>query len=144
MNRRTQRVSNLIRNILGELLLSKLSDPRVDPAVTSITRVEVPEDLLTARVYISVIGSDAQQRLTVQALRHAAGHIQELLARRISLRHLPALEFRTDEKFKKTLQTLVLIDQAMEEIRKKEEAKQAAGDGAAEPREESETTEENG
>ncbi len=124
MSRRTERINNLIRNAVGRLLLRKLSDPRIDPAMTSITRVEVPQDLLTAKVFVSVIGTEAEQRRTMIALHHAAGHIQELLAKEIRLRHTPVLKFELDENFKKTLQTLQLIQQATEEIRQKEEAQQ--------------------
>jgi len=139
MSRRSERVANLIRNTIGQLLLTKLSDPRVDPALTSITRVEVPEDLLTARVYVSVVGSDARQRAAVRALRHASGYIQELMMREIKLRNTPVLDFVLDMKFKQTLQTYRLIDQAMAEIRRKDAAQarqagsatddQAAADG---------------
>lgn len=124
MSRRTQRVGNLIRNTLGELLFSKLSDPRIDPGRTSITRVEVPEDLLTARVYVSVMGTEAEQRRTVQGLQHAAGKLQEELAARIRLRHTPKLSFELDERFKRTLETLETIEKAMAEIRQREQAQQ--------------------
>ena len=88
MNRRTERVGSLIRNVIGEILLSKMSDPRIDPALVSVTHVEVPEDLLTARVFVSVIGTEAQQRNVLRALQHAGGRIQELMMRQISLRNL--------------------------------------------------------
>jgi ribosome-binding factor A len=125
MSRRTERIASLIQETVGQLLLSKLSDPRVDPALTSITHVEVPEDLLTAKIYISVIGTEAQQRRTLTALQHASGHIQELMAREITLRNTPILSFSLDVSFKKTLETYLLISKAMEEIRQKEAAKQA-------------------
>ena len=124
MNRRTERVSSLIRDTLGEILLSKMSDPRIDPARVSVTRVEMPEDLLTARVYVSVIGTDAQQRNALRALQHAAGRIQELLMRQISLRNTPHLEFVTDESFKKTLETYQIIQKAMDELHQKDQARQ--------------------
>jgi ribosome-binding factor A len=124
MSRRTERAGNLIRNTIGRLLLSKISDPRIEPAKTSITRVDIPEDLLTAKVYVSVIGTDAEQKLALRALSHAAGHIQELMMREISLRHTPTLEFVLDTNFKKTLETYVIIEQAMQEIRQKEDALQ--------------------
>ena len=120
MSRRTERVSNLIRKIVAQLLLTKMSDPRFDPAKTSITRVEVPSDLLTAKVYVSVMGTEGEQRNVLRALRHASGHIQELLGRQITLRQTPILEFVLDEKFKKTLKTLDLIQQAMDEIHEKD------------------------
>jgi len=114
-----------MRETLGQILLSRLSDPRADPARTSITRVEIPEDLLTAKVYVSVIGSEAQQRRTLRALRHAAGHIQELMMRQIDLRHTPILDFELDVNFKKTLETYRIIEQAMAEIRQKEQDEQS-------------------
>jgi len=127
MSRRTERVANLIRQTLGQALLSRLSDPRIDPARTSIVRVEVPEDLLTARVYVSVLGTAGQQTRALRALRHAAGHLQELLVERVSLRNTPVLRFELDVQFKKTLQTLDILERVAEEIRQKDEAARAAG-----------------
>jgi len=128
MSRRTERVGNLIRSTIGQLLLSKISDPRIDPARTSITRVAVPEDLLTAKVFVSVMGTEAEQRRTLRALRHAAGYVQELMMRRIQLRHTPVLEFELDQGFKKAMQTMRIIDQAMDELRRKEASQQDSGD----------------
>jgi ribosome-binding factor A len=121
MSRRTERIGSLMRSEIAGVVLSKLSDPRIDPARTSVTRVEVPEDLLTARVYISVLGTAGEQRRTLEALRHAAGRIQELMMRQVRLKTTPVLEFELDESFKNTLETLKLIDRAMKEIRQKEQ-----------------------
>lgn len=120
MKRRTERLASLLKQTLGELILTKVSDPRIDPAKTSITHVDVSEDLLEAKVYISVLGSETQQRLALRALRHAAGHFQEQIGRSIRARHTPVLDFRVDEKFKKTLETYDIIQRAMAEIREKE------------------------
>jgi ribosome-binding factor A len=113
---------------MGELLLTKLSDPRIDRARTSVTRVEVAEDLLTAKVYISVMGTEGRQNRTLQALRHASGHIQELMMRQMSLRTTPVLSFLVDTEFKKTLETLNIIQRVADEIRQKDEALQAGPD----------------
>jgi len=123
MTRRTERVGNLIRNTVGQLLLTKLSDPRIEPAKTSVTHVEVSEDLLSAKVYISVIGSEAEQRRAMRGLQRAAGRIQELMMRQVKLRHTPVLHFVLDTNLKKTLQTLQLIQQAMEEIDEKDRSR---------------------
>lgn len=133
MSRRTERVGSLIQSTLGELLLSKLSDPRVEPGLTSITRVEVPEDLLSARVYISVMGTDGQQRRTLRALRHAAGRLQELMMQRIELRYTPTLHFELDVRFKETLQTLRILDELATQRRQKEEAAAAEDPDPPEP-----------
>ncbi|MCK5113584.1 MAG: 30S ribosome-binding factor RbfA [Phycisphaerae bacterium] len=128
MSRRTERVGNLIRNTLGQLLLSKMSDPRFDSARTSITRVEVPEDLLTARVFVSVTGSAEDQHKTIAALKHAVGYLQERLGREVRLRNTPRLSFEIDVKFKKTLETLSLLSEISAEREAKEQARQQQDD----------------
>lgn len=132
MNRRAKRIASLIRDSIGQIVLSKLSDPRIDPARTSIVRVEVAEDLLTAKVYVSVIGEPAEQRRTLRALRHAAGHVQELMMQQISLRHTPVLDFQMDTRFKKTMETLEIIQKVSDELRAKDEA-QAGREGDDSP-----------
>ena len=137
--RRAERVGSLIRDVVGQLLLSKISDPRVDPARVSITHVEMSPDLTVAKVFISVIGAPSrseaenakEQTLAVRALQHAAGRVQELMMRQISLRFTPKLDFVEDQTFKKTLQTYQIIQQAMDEIRQKEQSRAASGEGEA-------------
>jgi len=133
MTRRTQRVGSLIRDTLGRLILTELSDPRIDPARTSVVRVEVPEDLLTAKVFVSVLGDDAQRRKILRALRHATGHIQELLGRRLALKHTPRLTFEFDKNFQDTLEIYRIIEDAMQEIKDKDLAR--SGDAQTDPAE---------
>jgi ribosome-binding factor A len=122
MTRRTQRVGSLVRETLGRVILTDLSDPRIDPALTSVVRVEVPEDLMTAKVYVSVLGDESLQRKTLRALKHATGHIQELLGRKLSLKHTPKLTFEFDKNFQGTLEIYRIIEDAMQEIREKDSA----------------------
>jgi ribosome-binding factor A len=110
-----------MRQTLGEVLLSKVSDPRIDVARTSITSVEVAEDLLSAKVYVSVLGSEADQRKALRALQHAGGRLQEQMMSRIRLRHTPVLTFVVDEEFKRTMATLEMIEKAMDEIQPRED-----------------------
>lgn len=117
-----------MRQIVGELILTKLSDPRIDRARTSVTRVEIGEDLLTAKVYVSVMDTEGRQNRTIQALSHASGHVQELMARKMTLRHTPVLTFALDAEFKKTLETLDIIQRVADEIQQKDQARiEAAG-----------------
>jgi ribosome-binding factor A len=133
MSRRTQRVANVIRQIIGEAILGKLADPRVDPARTSVTRVEIDEELTDARVYVSVMDDPTEQKLAVEALRHAKGYLQEQVGRQLRIRHTPHLTFELDEQFKKTLETYRLIDEAMAEIRQKDAAQEPQSDPPADP-----------
>ncbi len=132
MSRRTERVGNLLRQKIADALMRKVADPRIDPGKTSITRVDVTEDFLTAKVYVSVMGEPADQRLTLRALQHAAGRIQEIAMKDVSLRHTPVLTFCLDEQFKKTMETLSLIQQAMDEIHQKDQQASEATTDCAE------------
>jgi len=115
-------VSRLIQQTVGRILLEQISDPRIDPAKVSVTRAEVSEDLTHAKVYVSAMGGEAEQRNALRALQHAAGHIQELVTQHVRLRFTPVLHFVPDVRFKKSLATLALIQEAMEELRADEEA----------------------
>lgn len=139
MTRRMDRVDSLVQQTLGQLMLTKLSDPRIDPARTTITKVTVSEDLTLAKVYVSVIGSEADERKALAALKHAAGHLQELMMREVSLRQTPVLRFIIDTNFKRTLETLEIIDQAMAEIRSKEQDEHADADSLDAGQEQAET-----
>jgi len=120
MSRRTERVASVVRETIGELILRKVADPRVDPVRTSVTSVDVPEDLLTAKVYVSVMGTESEQRRAVEALQQARGYFQDRLGRQMHLRNTPVLEFVLDVNFKKALDTLDLIREAMDEIHQRE------------------------
>ncbi len=112
MSRRTERLSHQIRRIVAHQIQSRLSDPRI-ALMTSVTRVEVSADLAHARVYVSVMGDEAAERLSLKALEHAAGRIQTALARQLTLRQCPRLRFERDESLKKSFELVQLIEREM-------------------------------
>jgi ribosome-binding factor A len=66
-------------------------------------------------------GSDrAGQNKTFKAIAHAKSRIQSLLAGKVQSKFCPVLHFYRDEKFKKTLEIMRLIDQAAKELEKKD------------------------
>ena len=94
MSRRTDRVSDVLRAELSDLLLREVHDPRVKLA--SVTSVEVTSDLRRAVVRISVLGDDAQRQETLEGLRHAKGFLRTELAHRLRTRVTPELVFELD------------------------------------------------
>ena len=115
MSRRSERLGNLIRTILAEAIRDHLSDPRI-PLVTSITRVEVSEDLEVARVHVSVMADEPKRKLCLTTLQNAAGRLRRLLAPELRLRRLPSLVFRLDDSVRHGIETLAVIDHAMREL----------------------------
>lgn len=94
MSRRTDRVSDVLRAELSDLLLREVHDPRVKLA--SVTAIEVTPDLRRAVVRISVLGSDEQRQEAIEGLRHARGFLRTELAHRLRTRATPELIFELD------------------------------------------------
>jgi ribosome-binding factor A len=84
----------MLREELTDIIRREVKDPRI--GFYSVTRVDVPPDLRSARVYISVLGSEDERLATLAALRSAAGFIRHHLRPRLRMRQVPELEFRDD------------------------------------------------
>ncbi|HEY7030835.1 MAG TPA: 30S ribosome-binding factor RbfA [Thermomicrobiales bacterium] len=110
MSRRTRQVGDLLREELTDIIRTEVKDPRI--GFFSITRVDVPTDLRSARVFVSVLGSDDERTATLTALRSAAGFIRYHLKPRLHMRQIPDLEFQDDrsmehaEQIARTLRAL--------------------------------------
>ena len=115
MSRRTDRIGNLIRAVVADAIQQRLNDPRIE-ALTSVTRVEVTPDFSLARVFVSVMAEESRQKLTLSALRHAAGRMRGLVAREVVMRHTPRLEFTLDDSVQRAFETVQVIDEAMGEL----------------------------
>ena len=92
---RHERVAEEIRHEVGTMVAGELKDPRIAALVT-ITEVRVTPDLKHARIYVSVMGSAAEQKSTIQGLQAAAGYIRHELTERIQLRRAPEVHFVLD------------------------------------------------
>lgn len=118
--RRQEKVARVVKEVVSDAIAHRLSDPRIEGFV-SVTRVELTPDLRGANVFVSIFGSDqASQNKTFAAITHARSRIQALLAGRIQSKFCPVLRFYTDEKFKKTLETMELIDRAVKELEQRD------------------------
>jgi ribosome-binding factor A len=95
MSRRTERVNELLREEISNVLRGELRDPRIGGLV-SVTRVDVSPDLRKASAFVSVLGSDEERDSTMTALRHARPFVRRELSRRLSLRYTPDVEFFND------------------------------------------------
>ena len=94
-SRRPQRVALLVREELSRLVLMVAHDP--DLRRVTITDVEMPGDLRSARIYFSCLGTETERELAEAALDRAAGYLRREVTRRCGLRYAPELTFRFDE-----------------------------------------------
>ena len=111
MDRRGGRVNHTIQRELGILIAEELNDPRLSP-MTSVTRVDVNRDLSIAKVYVTVLGADAEREDSLRALRSATTRLQMLISQRIEIRKMPRLTFILDDQ----LQTGADMDQLIDKV----------------------------
>jgi ribosome-binding factor A len=110
---RLARVNEVIRETAASTILFELKDPRVKNV--TVTRAEVSADLQHAKVYVSVMGSEKEQQLTMHGLKSAAGFIQTKVADRLTTRFVPHITFVLDEGVKKSIEIARLIREANEQ-----------------------------
>lgn len=105
--RRTEKVAEAIRQVVSTAVLFGLRDPRVQHV--TILRVETPFDLRTSKIYVSVLGTEKTQRLTMKGLDAARGFLQSKIAEELDLRFTPVLTFILDQGVKKSIEASRLL-----------------------------------
>lgn len=110
MSRRTERVNELLRDELSDLLLREVRDPRLGGLI-SITRVEVTPDLCNARVYVSVMQEPEERTAAVRALNAAAAFLHRELKQRLQMRRVPFLVFKLDTSIEEGAAVLAHLDE---------------------------------
>ncbi|MFH1614360.1 MAG: 30S ribosome-binding factor RbfA [Planctomycetota bacterium] len=116
-SRRQEKIARVVREAVSDAIRNRLNDPRIEGLI-SVTNVDVSADLRNAEVYLSVMGtSEAGRSKTFKAIEHAGRHIQKHVGQQITSRFCPHLHFHEDDKLKKTLETMKLIEEASRELR---------------------------
>lgn len=104
---RLARVSEVVREVAASTVLFELKDPRVKNV--TVTRAEVSADLQHAKVYVSVMGTEKEQQLTMHGLKAAAGFVQSKLAKQLTTRYIPHVTFVLDDGVKKSVEIARII-----------------------------------
>jgi ribosome-binding factor A len=95
--KRADRVADLIREVISEMLLRDLNDPRLESL--TITEVEMTADLKLATVFFSAMGTHLKEEEALVGLQSATGFIRKRLGKELRLRHIPDLLFKVDHSF---------------------------------------------
>ena len=109
MTRRTERINELIREEISNLLKREVKDPRLSGFIT-ITEVSVSPDLHYAKVFVSVMGAEEDWGQAKDGLAAAAGFLRRKLGERLSLRYIPELHFVRDQSIERGSHLLELIE----------------------------------
>jgi ribosome-binding factor A len=114
---RIERINEIIKEVLSELVLNEVKDPRV--GLVTIVSVRVARDLATAKVFFSVLGDQAQRDASLKILKGASGFMRHAIADAIDVAHAPELRWIYDDSLDRAFR--------IEEVLR--------GDGAAAPAE---------
>lgn len=122
---RLARVSEVIREVASETILFGMQDPRIKGV--TVTRTEVSGDLQHAKIYVSLMGTEREQKLCMHGLEHAAGFIQSRIGSRLQTRFTPVVRFVLDKGVKNSIEVSRLINEALASSAPKTEAGPADG-----------------
>jgi ribosome-binding factor A len=112
-NRRADRVAEGIREEVARFLTEGVKDPRIVGMVT-VTGVDVTNDLRHARVYVSIMGSDAEKQRTLEGLGSVAAHLRPRVAKALRLRLAPEITFSVDQSIEHAARIETLLSRLRE------------------------------
>jgi ribosome-binding factor A len=103
-----RRVNEAVKEVVS-VAVGELKDPRI--GFVTVTGVETSPDLQHARVYVSVLGSEAKRRKTLAGLEAAHGVLQARVARELRMKRTPLLAFEYDPTVERGVRMTQLIDE---------------------------------
>jgi ribosome-binding factor A len=105
---RMRRINEAVREVLSARIAGGLSDPRI--GFVTVTAVEASTDLRRARVYVSVLGDDAERAASLAGLESAHGLLQQAIARELRIKRTPTLQFVFDDSIDRGMRISELLD----------------------------------
>jgi ribosome-binding factor A len=114
---RAERIGDQIQRELAILIQQEIKDPRI--GMVTVAAVKVSSDLAHAKVYVTVLGGEADAQGTIRILNRAAAFLRRALGRRIVMRVIPELQFVYDTAQEAGVKLSSLIDQSVAMDKKK-------------------------
>ena len=115
---RSDRVGDAIQRYLANMIQQEIRDPRV--GMVNINEVKVTRDMAYAKVYVTLVGADEDaSRTSVSVLNKASGFLRTMLAKELSMRTVPKLQFYYDHTSVRGQELSSLIDRAVAEDKAK-------------------------
>ena len=112
--KRIKRINSLLKEVIAEVIRNDVRNPQVSD-LTTVTEVDISNDLSHAKVYISVIGTEQERQITVNALKSASGFISMNASKKVVMRTFPTLTFRIDNSVDKQMKIDALLKKIQEE-----------------------------
>jgi len=124
--RRAERLAEQIREEVSLIIAGEVEDPRV--GVVTVTDVRLTPDLHYAKIYVSIIGTEAEAQASLAALKHAAGFIRIQLGAVLRMKRTPELHFVRDEVTETAARIEAILSEEVAKAQAREEPESAATD----------------
>jgi len=95
MNYRKDRLEELIKRIVSDIIFKEVKDPRI--GFVTVTGVELNKDYSEARIGVSILGNSTEVRKSMEGIRSSSGFVQRLLGKELKIRNLPSVYFYLDK-----------------------------------------------
>lgn len=117
---RIERVNSLLKEVIYEAIHKDVKNPQINTFI-SVTKVDTTTDLHHAKVYISMIASDAEKERIRSALDQAAGFIAVQASKKVKLRYFPQLTFFIDTSTDELMRIETILGEIDKERQSREE-----------------------
>ncbi len=109
MSQRLDRINELMKREISTVIMKEFEFPN---CLVTVSGVSITQDLREAKVFVSVMGGDAEN--VIQKLRKRRGMIQGQTAKRVVIRTTPVLDFRIDDSAQRGVHVVNLLDEVAE------------------------------
>lgn len=114
--KRADRVGDTVKEEIAQMLtMGEVKDPRI--GLVTVTKVKMSPDMKYAVVFFSMTAPLEEIKETTEGLKSAAPYIRRTLAKRLSLRHVPSVDFKYDD----SLDYAMRIEEALKKIKETEQ-----------------------
>ena len=103
-----RRINEVLREVIGAAISTELNDPRI--GFVTVTSVETSPDLRSAKVFVSVLGSEEEREATLEGLRSSHGVLQSQIAAETRMKRTPTLTFHYDSTVERGMRISRLLD----------------------------------
>jgi len=115
VNYRNGRINEEIKKEVSNTIQNKIKDPRKS-AMVSVTKVDTTKDLSYTKIYVSIFGSEASKKETIEALKSSTGLMRKEIGAHVKLRHVPQVIIEVDE----TIERAIHLEGIFHQIKVKE------------------------
>jgi ribosome-binding factor A len=106
---RSERVGDLLLEVLAELLRRDIHDPRLQ--WLNLTGVKVSKDLRHAKVFYNLLDAAVEKDEVSAGLKSAAGFLRSRIGKKLNLRFVPAIDFVYDQSEDEARHIDALLDE---------------------------------